>query len=91
MNKMLINKLFLDRDYRGVIQQLVNRIEDELIPEEILYKLLVASIALNDTEGIDAAFDAIKESIGALNREKLFRTAEGHLDLSALEKIKKFR
>lgn len=90
MNKMLINRLFLDRDYRGVVHQLVDRVNDESISEELLYKLLVASIVLNDIEGIDTALDAINRSIGVLNREKLFRTAKGHVEHSEFEKIKNF-
>jgi hypothetical protein len=90
MIKMLINRLFLDRDYRGVVQTLTERIEDESISEELLYKLLVASVALNDTEGINTALDAIKKSKGILNEEKLFRTAEGHIEPSEFEKIKDF-
>lgn len=87
INGMLINKLFIEKDYRSIIQKLSPLVADGDITEELSYKLLIAFFVIDDREGIEMVIDAVKRKFGAFNLELLSQIADGHVELSDITKL----
>ena len=87
INRMLINKLFIDKDYRTIMQELLPRVNDGDITEELLYKLLIAFFVIDDREGIEIAIDAVKRTFGAFNIKLLSQITDGHVEMSEINKL----
>ena len=86
MNRMLINKLFIDGEYEKVVSRLEPDITGKTdITEEMLYKFLVSAVLMGDDEARLKAISHIIEHFGDINREKLTDIARGHIDEHMIE------
>ena len=86
-NGMLINKLYLDKDYGSIIHELSPFVNDENITEELIYKLLIAFFVIDDREGIEIVIDAVKRKFGTFNLGLLSQITDGHVELSDITKL----
>jgi hypothetical protein len=87
INGMLVNKLFIEKDYRSIIQELSPLVTDGDITEELSYKLLIAFFVIDDWEGIEMVIDAVKRKFGTFNLELLSQITDGHVKLSDISKL----
>ena len=86
MNKMLINKLFIDGEYEKVVSQLDPDIAGKTdIAEEMLYKFFISAALTGDDDACLAAIALINEKFGHVNREMFTDIARGHMDEHMIE------
>ena len=86
MNRMLINKLFIDHEYEKVVSQMESDIAGKKnIAEEMLYKFLISAAITGDEDARSMALSRIIEQFGNVNREMFADIARGHMDERMIE------